>query len=54
MREEETRDLLKQLSAPMILLGDFNTHNPLWGSQKNEHRENARENPRKIQPLVPR
>ena len=28
------RDLLEQLLAPMILLGDFNTHNPLWRSEK--------------------
>ena len=33
MTEEDIRDL-EQLSAPMILLGDFNAHNPLWGSKK--------------------
>ena len=27
--EEELRDLLEHLPAPMILLGDFNAHNPL-------------------------
>ena len=27
--EEDIRDLLEQLPAPMILLGDFNAHNPL-------------------------
>ena len=27
------RDLLEQLPAHMILLKDFNTHNPLWGSE---------------------
>ena len=32
--EEDMRELLEQLLAPMILLGDFNTHNPLWGSKK--------------------
>ena len=28
------REILKQLSAPMILLRDFNAHNPLWESKK--------------------
>ena len=32
--EEDKRDLLEQLPAPMILLGDFNTHNPLWGGSE--------------------
>ena len=32
--EEDKRYLLEQLSAPMILLEDFNAHNPLWGSEK--------------------
>ena len=32
--EEGMRNLLKQLPSPMILLGDFNAHNPLWGSEK--------------------
>ena len=32
--EENMRDLLEQLPAPMILLGNFNAHNPLWGSEK--------------------
>ena len=27
--EEDMRDLLEQLTAPMILLGDFNAHNSL-------------------------
>ena len=34
MTKEDMRDLLEQLPAPMILLGDFNTHNLLWGSEK--------------------
>ena len=34
MIEEEKRELLELLPALMILLGDFNTHNPLWGSEK--------------------
>ena len=32
--EEDMIDLLKQLPAPRILLGDFNAHNPLWESEK--------------------
>ena len=32
--EEDMRELLEQLPAPMILLGDFNAHNLLWGSEK--------------------
>ena len=34
MTEEDMRDLLEHFSAPMILLGDFNLHKPLWGSEK--------------------
>ena len=34
MTEVDMRDLLEQLPAPMILLGDFNAYNPLWGSEK--------------------
>ena len=34
MTEEDMRDLLEELPAPMILLGDFNASNPLWRSEK--------------------
>ena len=34
MTEEDMREFLEQIPAPMILLGDFNAHNPLWGSEK--------------------
>ena len=34
--EEDIRDLMEQLPAPMILLGQFNTHKSLFGSEKNE------------------
>jgi len=27
-------DLLQQIPSPVLLLGDFNAHNPLWGSNK--------------------
>ena len=32
--EKDMVDLQEQLPAIMILLGDFNAHNPLWGSNK--------------------
>ena len=37
--EEDMRYLLEQLLAPVILLGDFNVHNPLWGSEKMSTRD---------------
>ncbi len=30
----ELNNLLQQLHSPFILTGDFNSHNPLWGSRK--------------------
>ena len=30
--KEDLIDLVSQLPQPFILLGDFNSHNPLWGS----------------------
>ena len=32
--EEDMRNLLENIPAPMILLEDFKTHNSLWGSEK--------------------
>ena len=32
--KEDMRDLLKELPGPVLLLGDFNAHNPLWGGKK--------------------
>ena len=32
--EEDMRNLLEQLPAPIILLEDFNSHSPLWESEK--------------------
>ena len=29
---QDLDDLLQQLPTPFVLLGDFNSHNPLWGS----------------------
>ena len=42
--EQELIDLLEQLPAPLILLGDFNAHNPLWGSEKMSTRGRILEN----------
>ena len=39
LTEEDMRDLLEQLPAPMILLGDFSAQNPLWGNEKISTRE---------------
>ena len=41
MTEEDIRDFMEQLSAPMILLGDFNAFSNV-GKYKTEHkRKNA-------------
>ena len=32
INETELKNLIKQLTKPFILLGDFNSHNTLWGS----------------------
>ena len=29
----ELEELLNKISSPLIWVGDFNAHNPLWGSQ---------------------
>merc|ERR1711976_637296 len=42
--EQDLIDLLEQLPAPLILLGDFNAHNPLWGSEKMSTRGRILEN----------
>ena len=49
--EEDMREF--RLPAPMILLGDFNAHNPLWGREKmNKRGRMMLKNTRQIQPLV--
>ena len=35
---ELVQDVLDQLLEPYILLGDFNSHNTLWGSAKTSQR----------------
>lgn len=34
----ELEDLIDQLPPPFLLLGDFNAHNPLWGSPRRDSR----------------
>ena len=53
MTEEDMRDLLEHLSAPMILLGDFNDTTHYREVKIEQKRENVRKNVKHIQPLVP-
>lgn len=38
LKIEELEDLVSQLPPPFLLLGDFNAHNPLWGSGRRDPR----------------
>ena len=38
LRSEHLNSLLKQLPSPFLILGDFNGHNLLWGSNNNDPR----------------
>lgn len=38
LHPQELEDLVKQLSSPFLILGDFNAHNPLWGSTQQDAR----------------
>ena len=38
LRSEHLNLLLQQLPSPYMLLGNFNGHNVLWGSNDNDHR----------------
>ena len=38
LRSEHLNSLLQQLPSPYMLLGDFNGHNVLWGSNDTDHR----------------
>ena len=38
VREEDMRELLDQLPTPIILQGDLNAHNTVWGSEKTSTR----------------
>ncbi|KAF0712652.1 Reverse transcriptase domain-containing protein, partial [Aphis craccivora] len=35
---EDISNIITQLPHPFILLGDFNSHNGIWGSYKTDHR----------------
>ena len=35
---KEIAELIKQLPPPILLLGDFNSHNVLWGNQTTDNR----------------
>lgn len=37
--QQEIEHLIKQLPSPFLLLGDFNSHNILWGSKNTDSRE---------------
>ena len=37
---ETLQDLVEQLPSPFLLLGDFNAHNPIWGSSFTNNRGN--------------
>ena len=38
LQQHDLNDLTVQLPIPFIILGDFNAHNPLWGSPDTNHR----------------
>ena len=42
-RQENMMYPLNQLTRPVILIGNFNAHNPLWGSEKKQPHEGKRE-----------
>lgn len=41
----EIKSITDQLPPPYILLGDFNAHNTMWGSKRNNQRGNEIEQP---------
>lgn len=43
-KQQELLDLIKNLPPPIILAGDFNSHNTLWGSDFTDTRGNTLEN----------
>ncbi|KAG5889097.1 hypothetical protein JTB14_002125 [Gonioctena quinquepunctata] len=38
LTREELKNCIEQLPLPILILGDFNAHNPLWGSERIDHR----------------
>lgn len=44
IQESEIIQLIKELPKPIVLLGDFNAHNPIWGSQSRNKKGKLLEN----------
>lgn len=44
IQEKQVEDLIKQLPAPFLLTGDFNSHSFMWGSYKRDTRGKMIEN----------
>ena len=38
INESEINNILQQLPTPFILLGDFNSHNTMWGCRSTNHK----------------
>ena len=34
VNEEDLNDLMRQLPSPVLIMGDFNAHSPVWGGDK--------------------
>ena len=37
-KELELNKLIEQLPKPFVIMGDFNSHNEIWGSKKTDKR----------------
>ena len=44
INESEINNILQQLPTPFILLGDFNSHNTIWGCRSTNHKGQTLEN----------
>ena len=44
INESEINNILQQLPTPFILLGDFNSHNTMWGCSSTNHKGKTLEN----------
>ena len=44
INESEINNILQQLPTPFILLGDFNSHNTMWGCRSTNHKAQTLEN----------
>ena len=41
LKRSQLNDLKSQLPSPIIFMGDFNSHNPLWGSSYTNPKGNS-------------